>query len=63
VADDTASQDPSSEQKMRRALEARRGTPFTETEWEEAKRNLVGVFLTLGLDAASPIDGEDSDSN
>lgn len=37
---------------MRRALEARRGTPFTDEEWEEAKRNLVGLFLMLGLEGS-----------
>lgn len=42
---------------MRRALEARRGTPFTDEEWDEAKRNLVGMFLMLGLhDPSSPDD-------
>ena len=38
----------SSEQKMRRTFEARRGAPFSDEEWEEAKRNLVGVFLMIG---------------
>lgn len=39
----------STELKARRAFEARRGTPFTDEEWEEAKRNLVGIFLMIGL--------------
>lgn len=38
----------SSEQKMRRTFEARRGLPFTDEEWDEAKRNLVGLFLMMG---------------
>jgi hypothetical protein len=42
-----------SEQKMRLALEARRGTPFTDEEWDEAKRNLVGMFLMMGLEDSS----------
>lgn len=48
----------SSEQKMRRALEARRGEPFTEEEWEEAKRNLVGLFLMMGLGGTTTSDDE-----
>ena len=44
MSDETGGDSQSSEQKMRRALEARRGTPFTEEEWDEAKRNLVGMF-------------------
>jgi hypothetical protein len=50
VSDDAGGERPSSEEKMRRAFETRRGTPFTEEEWEEAKRNLVGLFLMLGTD-------------
>lgn len=46
------------ERKMRHALEARRGAPFTEEEWEEAKRNLVGLFLMIGTSDASPEDGD-----
>ena len=38
----------SAEQKMRRTFEARRGAPFSDEEWEEAKRNLVGLFLMMG---------------
>lgn len=49
----------SSEQKMRRAFETRRGTPFTDEEWEEAKRNLVGLFLMFATnDNSSSDDGE-----
>ena len=44
----------SSEQKMRHAFEARRGAPFSDEEWEEAKRNLVGIFLMMGTRDVSP---------
>lgn len=50
-ADDGVS---SSERKMRRAFEERRGTPFSDEEWEEAKRNLVGLFLMMGTQDVSP---------
>lgn len=56
---DDADDRTSSEQKMRRAFEARRGTPFSDEEWEEAKRNLVGLFLMMGTRDVSP-DEEDS---
>ena len=46
-----------SEEKMRRTFEARRGAPFTDEEWDEAKRNLVGLFLMLGTGAAASDDG------
>lgn len=42
------------ELKARRAFEKRRGSPFTDEEWEEAKRNLVAVFLMLGAEDAGP---------
>jgi hypothetical protein len=45
-----------SEQKMRRKFEERRGEPFTDEEWEEAKRNLVGLFLMMGTHDVSPDD-------
>ena len=51
-----------SEEKMRRAFEVRRGAPFSDDEWEEAKRNLVGIFLMLGTDAQPP-DDVSSDEN
>ena len=51
MSDDETKDPPSSEEKMRRAFEARRGTPFTDDEWEEAKRNLVGLFLMFGTTA------------
>lgn len=50
----------SSERKMRRKLEERRGAPFTDEEWEEAKRNLVGLFLMMGTRDVSPEDDEPS---
>ena len=56
MSDQSENDSPSSEQKMRRAFEARRGTPFTNEEWEEAKRNLVGLFLMFGTDDLSPSD-------
>lgn len=49
---------PSSEQKMRRTFEARRGFPFSDEEWEEAKRNLVGLFLMMGTRDASPAEDD-----
>jgi hypothetical protein len=49
--------DQSSEEKMRRAFETRRGAPFTEEEWDEAKRNLVGLFLMLGMEGPPSDDG------
>lgn len=52
--DDTEDGPPSSEQKMRRAFEERRGTPFSDEEWEEAKRNLVGIFLMMGTRDVTP---------
>jgi hypothetical protein len=48
----------SSEQKMRRTFEARRGAAFTDEEWEEAKRNLVGVFLMMGTRDVTPSDDD-----
>lgn len=48
----------SSEQKMRRTFEERRGAPFTEEEWEEAKRNLVGIFLMIGTPTLSETDDD-----
>lgn len=48
---------------MRRAFETRRGAPFTDDEWEEAKRNLVGIFLMLGTDAQSPDDASSDESD
>lgn len=51
----------SSEQKMRRTFEARRGAAFTDEEWEEAKRNLVGVFLMIGTRDVTPSDDEPDD--
>lgn len=56
MGDGTQQDDSSSEQKMRRRFEARRGTPFTDEEWEEAKRNLVGLFLMFGTNEVSPED-------
>ena len=53
MSDEPGSGESSSEQKMRRALEARRGSPFTDEEWDEAKRNLVGMFLMMGLEDTS----------
>jgi hypothetical protein len=53
VSDERDQDSNSSEQKMRRALEARRGSPFTDEEWDEAKRNLVGMFLMMGLEDTS----------
>lgn len=47
----------SSEQKMRSRLEARRGAPFTDQEWEEARRNLVGLFLLIGTTDPSDPNG------
>jgi hypothetical protein len=55
---DDSSKPSSAELKARRAFEARRGEPFTEEEWEEAKRNLVGIFLMLGLDSDDRADDE-----
>jgi hypothetical protein len=43
---------------MRRTFEARRGMPFSDEEWEEAKRNLVGLFLMMGTRDADPADDE-----
>ena len=60
MSDEPGSNSSSGEQKMRRALEARRGAPFTDAEWDEAKRNLVGMFLVLGLQDTSAADDEDS---
>lgn len=60
VSDEPGSNSSSGEQKMRRALEARRGAPFTDAEWDEAKRNLVGMFLMLGLEDTSEPDDERS---
>jgi hypothetical protein len=57
VSDESETDQPSSELKMRRAFEARRGTPFTDEEWEEAKRNLVGLFLMIGT--ADPASDDD----
>lgn len=56
MSDETGNARSSSEQKMRHALEARRGIPFTDEEWDEAKRNLVGMFLMLGLEDTSEPD-------
>lgn len=56
VSDDGEEKAPSSEEKMRRAFEARRGAPFSEEEWEEAKRNLVGLFLMFGTSGSSSED-------
>jgi hypothetical protein len=50
----------SSEQKMRRTFEARRGVPFSDEEWEEAKRNLVGLFLMMGTRDVSSADDDSS---
>jgi hypothetical protein len=61
VTDKTGTTDRSSEEKMRSAFEARRGTPFSDEEWEEAKRNLVSLFLTLGADDVAGSDDERSD--
>lgn len=61
MSDDSDTGVSPSEQKMRLALEARRGTPFTEQEWDEAKRNLVGLFLAFGLHKAGDHEsGEES---
>jgi hypothetical protein len=60
VSDKSNSDAPSSEEKMRRAFEARRGAPFTDEEWEEAKRNLVGLFLMMGTDDLSSADDDPS---
>ena len=54
MSDGHDTNDATSEQKMRRAFEARRGAPFTDEEWEEAKRNLVSLFLTMGADDVTP---------
>jgi hypothetical protein len=51
----------SSEQKMRRTFEARRGVAFTDEEWEEAKRNLVGLFLMMGTRQDAGADDESSE--
>lgn len=45
---------------MRRTFEARRGVPFTDEEWEEAKRNLVGLFLMMGTRDLADTDDEPS---
>jgi hypothetical protein len=58
MTDEPATTPPSSEEKMRRAYEARRGVPFTDEEWEEAKRNLVGLILMMGTRDVSPDDDE-----
>jgi hypothetical protein len=57
---DTDDREESSEQKMRRTFEARRGFPFSDEEWEEAKRNLVGLFLMMGTRDVTPADDESS---
>ena len=46
------------ELKLRRAFEKRRGAAFTDEEWDEAKRNLVGLMLTLGMRDASDAEDE-----
>lgn len=46
---------------MRRTFEERRGTPFTDEEWEEAKRNLVGLFLAIGLGGVTTSEDEPDD--
>lgn len=51
----------SSEEKLRRTFEARRGAPFTDEEWDEAKRNLVGLFLMLGTGGAASDEGTSAD--
>lgn len=53
---DDPTDEKTTEQKMRSAFEARRGAPFTEEEWEEAKRNLVGLMLMFGTRDATPSD-------
>lgn len=58
---DTNDQQTSSEQKMRRTFEARRGVPFSDEEWEEAKRNLVGLFLMMGTRDVAGTDDETAD--
>ena len=50
-----------SEQKMRSTFEARRGFPFSDEEWEEAKRNLVGLFLMMGTRDANNADDESAE--
>jgi hypothetical protein len=57
VSDDS-DRGTASEQKMRRTFEARRGVPFSDEEWEEAKRNLVGLFLLMGTRDVDPEDDE-----
>ena len=50
----------STEQKMRRTFEERRGVAFSDEEWEEAKRNLVGLFLMMGTSEVTGSDDEPS---
>ena len=57
---DESDRDLTREQKMRRTFEARRGVPFTDEEWEEAKRNLVGLFLMMGTRDLADTDDEPS---
>lgn len=56
MSDDDGGTAFSTEQKMRRAFEARRGAAFSDEEWEEAKRNLVGLFLMFGTGGAASDD-------
>jgi hypothetical protein len=56
---ETGSEPTPSEQKMRLALEARRGTAFTDEEWDEAKRNLLGLFVAFSL-GGMPTEDEES---
>ena len=43
----TTEERQAAEQRARQSLEARKGSPFTDEEWQEAKTNLLNFFRIL----------------